>query len=273
MEEPLYVLNPDGDLILILRNPDAPFAVWDEWDEWGSADSVKSTSVTDSDGLASAADSDEPEPEPLPPAEEDQPVPDADSDGLAPAADEGEPKPEPAPPAEEDGPAVVKNAEPERLSDVRFRLSSRHLGLASRYFQKRLEGPWKDGSPVLSGNCRYIYAEDWDIKALPVLVQIIHGRNRSVPRSVSLEMLAKIAVLVDYYECHEAVEIFSETWVKALESPPSTQYNRDLILKLVVSWVFGQADMFQAVTETALQQSRGPLPILGLPIRESLVRK
>lgn len=227
MEEPLHVLDPVGDIILVLRNPNAPFAVWDEWEGVGSSES------------ASATDEDNP---PSPPT--------LFGDEPAPADDE---------------------VEPEQPSKIRFRLSSRHLSLASRYFEKQLEAPWKDDSAVSSCGCYYIYADDWDAEALLALVQIMHGRNRSVPRSLNLEMLAKIAVLVDYYECHEAVEVFSEIWFKALESPLPTQSNRDLILGLVVSWVFKQADVFETVTARAMQQCKGPLPTLDLPIPKSLV--
>jgi hypothetical protein len=41
----------------------------------------------------------------------------------------------------------------------------------------------------------------WDAEAVQILMDIIHGRTRSVLKAPSLEMLAKIAVLVGYYEC------------------------------------------------------------------------
>ncbi|CAJ2508725.1 Uu.00g137510.m01.CDS01 [Anthostomella pinea] len=47
----------------------------------------------------------------------------------------------------------------------------------------------------------FICAEDWDANALSILMYVIHGRHRGVPRSASLELLTKIAVLVDYYKC------------------------------------------------------------------------
>jgi hypothetical protein len=77
-------------------------------------------------------------------------------------------------------------------------------------------------------------------------------------------MLAKIAILVDYYACHEAVYIFSDIWIKGLEGHVAVVCNRELILWLVISWVFRCADIFTAVTRTAVWQSRGPLPILEL---------
>lgn len=46
-----------------------------------------------------------------------------------------------------------------------------------------------------------------------ILMMIIHGRTRAVPRKLSLKRLSEMAVLVDYYECYEAVELFSDMWV------------------------------------------------------------
>lgn len=48
-------------------------------------------------------------------------------------------------------------------------------------------------------------------EALLSLMQIVNGRTRSVPGEVNLEMLAEIAVLVDYFDCLEAVEVFPES--------------------------------------------------------------
>jgi hypothetical protein len=160
-------------------------------------------------------------------------------------------------------------------SEVQMRVSSRHLILASPYFKAALDGPWREAASVSADCCRYIYADDWDPQAFLILMHIIHGRNRQVPRLVSLELLAKIAVLVDYYECHEAVEVFAALWLREMksESQLPTQVSRELVLWLCISWVFGDVDVFTSVTSTALQQSRGPLATLGLPIPERIIGK
>lgn len=43
-----------------------------------------------------------------------------------------------------------------------------------------------------------MHTYDWDADALLILMHIMHGQTRRVPRSVSLELLAKIAVLPDH---------------------------------------------------------------------------
>lgn len=55
-------------------------------------------------------------------------------------------------------------------------------------------------------------AADVDETALEIVLNVIHLKKRRVPKIVNVELLARIAVLVDYYECAEAVEAFSSIW-------------------------------------------------------------
>ena len=55
----------------------------------------------------------------------------------------------------------------------------------------------------------HIDAEDWDAETFLIYLQILHLRNRQVPRIVTLEIMAKMAILVDYYDCGEAVKLLS----------------------------------------------------------------
>jgi hypothetical protein len=102
-------------------------------------------------------------------------------------------------------------------------------------------------------------------------MNIIHGRTRKIPRWVSLETLAKIAVLVDYYECLEVVEVFSEIWITQLKKDLPKMYAGDLILWMWISWVFRQPEEFNMTTSIAMKQSQDPIQTLGLPIPEIIV--
>ncbi|KAH8742305.1 hypothetical protein F5883DRAFT_671819, partial [Diaporthe sp. PMI_573] len=152
---------------------------------------------------------------------------------------------------------------------LQMRLSSSHLRLASNYFKRMWNGPWKENSTG-PDHCS-VEAEDWDPAALLIVMNIIHGHNRSVPRTVSLEMLAKVAMLVDYYECHERVELFSAIWIENLRHQLPKTYDRDLVLWLLVSWVFSQANIFKLISKIALMECRGPLQTLNLPIPATVV--
>ncbi|KAH7029533.1 uncharacterized protein B0I36DRAFT_350390 [Microdochium trichocladiopsis] len=110
----------------------------------------------------------------------------------------------------------------------RFRVSSRHLSLASPVFSQMLNGPWKEATSfAASTNAstsasagpqrREIEASEWDTDATVILMDIIHGHFSQVPRTISLVMLAKVAILVDYYKCHEIVSVFSGPWIERLK--------------------------------------------------------
>jgi hypothetical protein len=43
-------------------------------------------------------------------------------------------------------------------------------------------------------------------------------------------MLAKLAILLDYYKCAEVTEIISKTWLNNLRENLPDTYSRDLIL-------------------------------------------
>lgn len=79
--------------------------------------------------------------------------------------------------------------------------------------------------------CLRIKEKDWDAGALQILMDVIHGRTREVPKVISLETLAKIAILVDYYECLEVVvEMFSSKWMESLKSTIPEIFSRDVML-------------------------------------------
>ncbi|PNP51508.1 hypothetical protein THARTR1_07948 [Trichoderma harzianum] len=116
-----------------------------------------------------------------------------------------------------------------------------------------------------------INANDWDEKALLLLMNIIHGRTSKVPRYIDLELLAKMAVLVDYYQCHEVVAFFSQTWLSSIFIVIPKKGERDFMLRLVVCLVFSEPFNFQLLTKTIIWGSTGPIDSLGLPIKQDII--
>ncbi|KAM6476150.1 hypothetical protein HDV62DRAFT_257696 [Trichoderma sp. SZMC 28011] len=156
---------------------------------------------------------------------------------------------------------------------VQMRLSSKHLTLASKYFQKLTANNWKeskDSTPEFSYSY-VINANDWDEKALLLLMNIIHGRTSKVPRYIDLELLAKMAVLVDYYQCHEVVAFFSQTWLSSIFIVIPRKGERDFMLRLVVCLVFSETFNFQLLTKTIIWGATGPIDSLGLPIKQDII--
>lgn len=156
------------------------------------------------------------------------------------------------------------------VSEVRFRLSSKHLISASEYFRRALTGSYKESASRVEPLPKYnISATGWDEEALKLLMDIIHGNSQNVPRSIDLDLLAKFAVLVDYYKCYDVVKFYSDTWMEEYVEFPG--YSRDFVLILFVSCIFFRRSTFTFLTQMLMQQIQGPLRSLGLPFSESLI--
>lgn len=297
-----HKIDPDGDVVLILRDPNAPFAVLaleggnegkkynEKCNNKKKKKKKKSASIiTFHEPLLGDEPSQRLELVPevesaleIPLATEDEPplVHEVDPSPEMDVVPRGEPvliaESTTLPEAElsfEDGVSVNHTiATPKEVFEICFQLSSRHLILSSVYFRKIFHGRWKE-STISSDGFYTIDASEWDVEALLILMNIIHGRVRRVPRSISLEMLAKIAVIVDYYDCHEVVELFVHYWVENLRQSLPNKFDRDLYLWLTVSWVFSQEDLFEMATKVAIEESKEPIQTLKLPIPSNIVGK
>ncbi|KXH37002.1 hypothetical protein CSIM01_00066 [Colletotrichum simmondsii] len=341
MSEETFQIDPNGDVILVLRNPNAPFAVWDtslcsgeesatkhgptvdtlglfcntpkfqfhvndpwRWnkvlqdepestlpdvnDDWGTLRSRKAAKKKKNKVKKSLLFEDLPEA----PPNGDHEVPSVDFISAGPSESsvnhasaflEAEEATEVTEAYEEPHPEVSRESEPEadlatepeapNEPIARYLVSSRHLALASRYFSAKLSGSWKEAAVKHIDGCYHMDATDWDSEALLILMKVIHGKTRSVPRQMDLEMLAKLAVLVDYYDCHEVIEIYCPAWIGHLRNKLPVDYGRDMVLWLLISHVFQQDDIFQQMTQVAVLKSAGPVRTMELPIPSSLVGK
>ncbi|QYT01573.1 hypothetical protein H0G86_008607 [Trichoderma simmonsii] len=217
MKRSVREVDPDGDTLLILRNPDAPFAVIDSF--W---------------------------PDLLP----THTPPMKNTEQQLGSFERSLRKPQ---------------IQQQNKEELRLRLSSTHLTFASAYFKAMMSNDWRETRPE-EGYSFVVTAEEWDQEALLILMNIIHGQTTEIPRAMSLEMLAKMSALVDYYMCHKAVHFFAQTWIANLTDPVPEIYGRELLLRLCISWVFSEAEIFKKLTDTALYQCRGPIHSPGLPI-------
>ncbi|KAL1612291.1 hypothetical protein SLS60_000515 [Paraconiothyrium brasiliense] len=157
----------------------------------------------------------------------------------------------------------------EREASVLYYVSSRHLILASTWFRRALvTEKWAESKRNEKDGLIHIEADDWDSNAFLIFLNIIHLQNRKVPREISMDDLAKIAVFVDYYECAEAVEPFTNMWKEHLTTadPVPATYCRNLTLWICSAWVFEWKDQFNEATLVAFRQCSEPMRALGLPI-------
>ncbi|PKX90722.1 uncharacterized protein P174DRAFT_506358 [Aspergillus novofumigatus IBT 16806] len=347
MDRPTHVIDPDGEVVIILRNANSPFAEPDE-DMVANivsqplpekCDSVQDPTEIIETSTGHMADSmrtskgkkkkkkvsnalwtsfeptplpvEESAPEPAPePADESAPAPaeewpaeewpaeeqateDQATENQAAEEQPAEEQPAEEQPAEEqpaeEQPAEEQPAEEQPVEDpieiglvceqqdescFRIQVSAKHLMLASSVFKKILTGGWKESVAYLQKGSVEITADGWDIEALLILLRAIHSQHYHIPRKLTLEMLAKVTVLADYYECKEAMCVWSTIWIDALEEKIPSTYSRDLFLWLWISWFSKLPTQFKQLTSTAMSRSNGWISNgLGLPIPDKVMGK
>lgn len=160
--------------------------------------------------------------------------------------------------------------------DVECVVSSGHMMLASAYFQKRLMGEACVDAGTLRRTGRATIALGDDPDTFAILLNIIHGRTRQVPRQVSLDLLSRLAVLINYYAMLESVELFSDTWIENLkrEGMP-TEYNEHVLPWLFIFWVFEKGDDFRDMARLVQRECDERLDELvgAIPLPHTMISK
>ncbi|KAG6093288.1 hypothetical protein E4U30_004466 [Claviceps sp. LM220 group G6] len=274
MQNLRYNLDPQGDTILVLRCSNTKPPVWEpnEGSELKQKDAMRRRKLFSSvfmsdteDGHSHGENAHEPTPERQP---------------IAPTIESNVPN--------DSGEA---HGEKSDRNEVEFRLSSRHLALASPVFKTMLNGFWKESAPpsdqsngsakprepLQSGtDCQLRYeltASEWDAEDFLLLMNIIHGRNLQVPYSINLETLGRISVLVDYYRCQEVTQFVVGLWINNLSGSLPTTYGRDCVTWMFVSWVFGfhRGELLKKMTLLAIRTCDGGLGTINLPFSPTLL--
>ncbi|QSZ33612.1 hypothetical protein DSL72_005180 [Monilinia vaccinii-corymbosi] len=134
---------------------------------------------------------------------------------------------------------------------IHILVSSKHMSLASPVFKAMLQGGFQEGLKLKqSGRIDLALPED-DAEAWKILIGIIHGRFRSVPLGITLELFTQIAVLVDKYQMHEVPYLFIPAWKEATygDGESATASKRNMSRWIFIAWTFNIADVFEDVTK------------------------
>ena len=132
-----------------------------------------------------------------------------------------------------------------------------------------LSGNWSESYGLRPGAPSDVTITNCDSSALLIVLKIIHGRMRKVPKSVSLELLSEIAVITDFYDCSESVEVFRDNYVKQWDI--NTLHQGTIFKWLCISWIFRSVSIFADVTRMLQLRARGPPQSLDLPIPGEII--
>lgn len=241
MSQPTHIIDPDGEVLIHLINPNSPFALSEGpsspllsyASDLQHYDSEKSESADDSSSLD------------LPPKKKRK----LDGQIDSPSS--------PAP-----GVPVFS-----------IKVSAKHMMLASPVFKIMLTGDWKERQTYRETGAVEVTADGWDLEAFLILLRLIHGYNYEVQRKVSLEMLAKVAIIADFYGCKEILHIMGEIWVSSLDEEIPAKYCRDLLLWVWISWFFELPALFEESTSRAMMTAEAWIKGWGLPIPKNVLGK
>ena len=164
------------------------------------------------------------------------------------------------------------------IQEVQMRVSSKHLILASATFGACLgSDKFSEGQTLRTKGNVVVPLPNEDPDAMVILLNIIHGLTRKVPRQVTLEMLSKLAFVVNHRQMHEAVELFSNIWIENLKRNPLPGSNIPEVLSwLYISWVFQKEDDFRNMSQILERESDHSLEDkadAGPPIPASIISK
>lgn len=233
-----YVIDPDGEVIFLLEDANAPFAVWD-------ADKISKLT---------------PKKPVKKPAKKKLKL-DNTKVSLQNSPNQGE---------------IISHlrAPPQKNQEhIRIQVSAKHLTLASPVFKKTLSGGWKESDIFAKKGSIELVIQYWDLEVFLLFMRIIHCRHQDLPSKVTLEMLAKIGVLADYYACPDAITFFANLWIDQLKDDLPTRYSRDLVLWMFVSWYFKKDEEYAECASIAMTQSNAPITNLDLPFSTTKLSK
>ncbi|KAL4881763.1 hypothetical protein BJY04DRAFT_217829 [Aspergillus karnatakaensis] len=213
----ITVIDPAGTVILVVRNPDPPFAIMER---------------------------------------------------------DVQPSPNTAPPvcsSTAQSPESTETGNPHTPAELRFRVSAKCLAHASSVFDKMLNGDWKESHELMLNGTIEIPVQDCSVDALRLILHICHGQFDEVPYALDVEMVAKFAVIADYYN-FQHMRFFTRLWLPEFDcwnDDDAGFENNDMRTILMVLWIryFSQQPKgFEFVTSVAMGRSCGRVSALGLPI-------
>ncbi|KAJ5731576.1 uncharacterized protein N7483_006084 [Penicillium malachiteum] len=179
--------------------------------------------------------------------------------------------PTPEEPAVEDSAAEADFIEASDSTCYRIQVSAKHMILASPVFETMLTGGWKESITFAQKGSVEVDAESWNIEALLIVLRAIHGQHYNIPQKLTLEMLAQVAVITDYYKCKEPLHILKDIWIKNLDEALPMTFSRDLVLWLWISWFFQLPLQFKASTSIVMSHSDGWIDSWGLPVSYQVI--
>ncbi|EMC97236.1 hypothetical protein BAUCODRAFT_51931, partial [Baudoinia panamericana UAMH 10762] len=107
---------------------------------------------------------------------------------------------------------------------------------------------------------------DDNFGAMHILLNVIHGWTRRVPRQLDIQILTQVASLIDKYELHETTEIFTDMWFEAVRPALLQDHHQNLASRVFICWILQKPSEFNILTRKAILETDCGLENDGAPI-------
>jgi len=102
------------------------------------------------------------------------------------------------------------------------------------------------------GSLYRITLEDDNVRAMAIMLNVIHARSSSVPRELNLGCLLQMAIISDKYDCADAMKPWDELWMDPwLSGSDKDRFDE----RLFISVVFRVHDVFKKLTRKYSRQA------------------
>jgi hypothetical protein len=155
--------------------------------------------------------------------------------------------------------------------EFHIKVSSKHLMLASPVFKAMLHNNFQEGQTLRATGTLQLPLPDDDPYALTILLDIIHARTKKVARAVSKDQILQIAILVDKYQLHELMEIYSDEWIRVLQPEVPQTWTQESLDWVCIFWVFGKGQEFKEITKIIQREAPRPISSDILPIPPAIL--
>ncbi|UPK97252.1 hypothetical protein LCI18_008187 [Fusarium solani-melongenae] len=166
----------------------------------------------------------------------------------------------------------VLQQEDNSFLELRLKVSKKHLTVASRRARAMFTRDYQESQPSeTDGLCYWKFEPLFEPEAFRIVMKIFHLQTRDLPESVTLDMMAHIAAIVDDLQCHDAVWFVTKAWIKQLNHRLPSEICKDLIRWILIASVFRETELFESTTRTAILHSTFSIPTFGLPIQPNII--
>jgi hypothetical protein len=147
---------------------------------------------------------------------------------------------------------------------IRYQVSSKILSTASRYFNNLFNGSFREAHELQEqGFVRGITTENCETEAQTILLSIFHCNTIDVPLEIDIGTALEIAILIDKWDCFQAVSFHAKVWNNYLTvsflDEYSNEYSSDILAWICVAWIFWNEALFVKATAAAIKWANGTI--------------